>query len=134
MLILLKIVKRLKSYAPYNNIYFNHQIACAGTATCAFAVIPNKPDAIEMSKFLLDEVPMKDGKVRMYWSGCVKGCGIHGVGDIGFEGCIAKDEDGNKVDGVHIFIGGKATKEVKGSKNLSKSSSPNKSKIYSKRL
>jgi ferredoxin-nitrite reductase len=101
-----------KSYDQYHNIYFNHQIACAGTATCAFGVIPNKSDAIEMANFLSKEVPLEDGKIRMYWSACPKGCGIHGVGDIGFEGCIAKDENGNKVNGVNIFIGGKATKQA----------------------
>lgn len=100
-------------YSRYHNTYFNHLIACAGTATCAFGVIPNKPDAIEMSTFLQKEVPVKDGKVRMYWSACPKGCGIHGVADIGFEGCKAKDQEGNKVDGVHIYLGGKATKEAK---------------------
>jgi ferredoxin-nitrite reductase len=46
----------------------------------------------------------------MYWSACVKGCGIHGVGDIGFEGCKAK-VDGKPAYGVHITIGGKLTGE-----------------------
>jgi ferredoxin-nitrite reductase len=101
------------SYNSYNNIYFANQIACAGTATCAFGVIPNKPDAIEMAEYLNKEVPIENGKVRMYWSACPKGCGIHGIADIGFEGCKAKDEDGNRVDGVHIYLGGKATKEAK---------------------
>jgi ferredoxin-nitrite reductase len=108
-----KCSKLFNQYQTYQNIYFNHQIACAGTATCSFGVIPNKPDAIEMANFLSKEVPIKNGKIRMYWSACPKGCGIHGVADIGFEGCKAKDEDGNSVDGVHIYIGGKATKEVK---------------------
>jgi ferredoxin-nitrite reductase len=109
-----------KSYETYNNTYFNHQIACAGTATCAFGVIPNKPDAIEMAEFLAREVPIENGKVRMYWSACPKGCGIHGIADIGFEGCKAKDDAGNKVDGVNIFIGGKATKEAKEAKLYAK--------------
>lgn len=107
-------------YSRYQNTYFNHQIACAGTATCAFGVILNKPDAIAMASFLQKEVPISDAKVRMYWSACPKGCGIHGVADIGFEGCKAKDEEGNKVDGVHIFIGGKATQEAKEARQLYK--------------
>lgn len=109
-----KIIKSeiYKSYNAYQNIYFNHQIACAGTATCTFGVIPNKPDAIEMANYLAKEVPIKDGKVRMYWSACVKGCGIHGVADIGFEGCKAKDANGETCFGVHILLGGKATKEA----------------------
>jgi len=96
-------------YEQYNNPYFKNLIACAGTATCAFGVIPNKPDAIELSTYLSKEVPMQDAKIRIYWSACPKGCGIHGIADIGLEGCKAKDEEGNSVDGVHIFLGGKAT-------------------------
>ncbi|MCH9741203.1 MAG: ferredoxin--nitrite reductase [Epsilonproteobacteria bacterium] len=107
-------------YSRYHNTYYNHQIACAGTATCAFGVIPNKTDAIAMANFLQREVPIEGGKVRMYWSACPKGCGIHGIADIGFEGCKAKDEEGNKVDGVHIFIGGKATTEAKEARQLFK--------------
>jgi len=98
-----------KEYSSYHNIYFNHQIACAGTETCSFGVIPNKPDAVAMANFLQKEVPIAGGKVRMYWSACPKGCGIHGIADIGFEGCKATNEAGEKVDGVHVFLGGKAT-------------------------
>jgi ferredoxin-nitrite reductase len=108
-------------YSTYQNIYFNHQIACAGTATCAFGVIPNKSDAINMAEYLNSEVPIRDGKVRMYWSACPKGCGIHGVADIGFEGCKAKDANGESCYGVHIYLGGKATKEAKEARLLYKS-------------
>ena len=100
-------------YAAYQNPYFVHQIACAGEATCSFGVIKNKPDAIEMAEYLYKEVPLEDAKVRFYWSACVKGCGIHGVADIGFEGCKAKDENGESCYGVHILIGGKASHEAK---------------------
>ena len=81
-------------------------IACAGTEHCPFGVIPNKPDAINMSEYLSQEVPLDDGLIRMYWSACIKGCGIHGLGDIGFEGCKAK-VDGQTEYGVHILMGGK---------------------------
>lgn len=121
-------------YSRYHNTYFNHQIACAGTATCAFGVIPNKPDAIEMSNFLQKEVPIEDGKVRLYWSACPKGCGIHGVADIGFEGCKAKDEEGNRVDGVHIFLGGKATQEAKEARVIYKAVPLTKAKFMVKKL
>lgn len=108
-------------YARYQNPYFAHQIACAGEATCSFGVIPNKPDAIEMAEYLHSEVPLEDAKVRFYWSACVKGCGIHGVGDIGFEGCKAKDEHGETCYGVHILIGGKASYEAKEARVIYKS-------------
>ncbi|QOR62572.1 ferredoxin--nitrite reductase [Sulfurovum sp. ST-21] len=100
-------------YAVYNNLYFQDMIACAGTQTCSYGVIPNKPDAIEMAHFLNSEVPIDGAQVRMNWSACPKGCGVHGIADIGFEGCKAKDAEGNRVDGVHLFLGGKITRGAK---------------------
>ncbi|MDQ7066999.1 MAG: hypothetical protein Q9M40_02760 [Sulfurimonas sp.] len=96
-------------FLEYKNIdtpYKNHLIACAGTEHCPFGVIENKNDAIAMANYLGERVPLESGRVRMYWSACVKGCGIHGLGDIGFEGCKAKIEGVNG-SGVHIFLGGK---------------------------
>jgi len=100
----------ITKYTKFNNLYFNDMIACAGTATCSFGVIPNKPDAIEMADFLNSEVAIDNAVVRMNWSACPKGCGVHGIADIGFEGCKAKDSEGNRVDGVHLFLGGKITR------------------------
>lgn len=93
-------------YKSLNTPYFNNLIACAGTEHCPFGVIENKNDAIDMATYLDKKVPLVSGKVRMYWSACVKGCGIHGLGDIGFEGCKAKINK-EPVDGVHIYLGGK---------------------------
>ncbi|MDH5464581.1 MAG: ferredoxin--nitrite reductase [Thiovulaceae bacterium] len=101
-----------QEFKNINTPYFNHMIACAGTQHCSFGVIPNKPDAIEMSEYLSKAVPLEAGHLRMYWSACVKGCGIHEVGDIGFEGCKAK-VDGETVYAAHISIGGKLIGEGK---------------------
>lgn len=89
-----------------DSIFHRGLIACAGTEQCSFGVIPNKPDAMAMADALAHRFPGVRGRVRMYWSGCVKGCGLHGIGDLGFEGCKAKDE-GQTVFGVHILIGGR---------------------------
>ena len=59
-----------------------------------------------MATYLDEKVPLVSGKVRMYWSACIKGCGIHGLADVGFEGCKAKI-DGQTIDGVNIYLGGK---------------------------
>jgi len=99
-----------ETYKSVSSPYFNHLIACAGEEHCPFGVIPNKPDAIEMAEYLSRAVPLEGGRVRMHWSGCVKGCGLHGVGDIGFEGCKAK-VNGETEHGVHITLGGKLTAE-----------------------
>lgn len=99
-----------QSYKSVSSPYFNHLIACAGTEHCPFGVIENKQDAINMATYLEEAVPLENAKVRMYWSACVKGCGIHGLGDIGFEGCKTKI-DGETVGGVHISLGGKLVSE-----------------------
>jgi len=110
----------IRKYQPYDHLYFRDMIACAGTQTCSFGVIPNKPDAIEMAEFLRSELPIDQAMVRMNWSACPKGCGVHGIADIGFEGCKAKDDEGNRVDGVHLFLGGKITREAREARLLHK--------------
>jgi len=101
-----------KKYKNLGSPYANHLIACAGQKHCQFGVIPNKPDSIDLARYLEQKVPLSsDSKVRMYWSGCVKGCGLHDLGDIGFEGCKAK-VDGISEYGVHIFLGGRTTRDA----------------------
>jgi ferredoxin-nitrite reductase len=110
-------------FAKYKNIntpYFNNLIACAGTQHCSFGVIENKRDAIAMSEYLSQKVPLETGKIRMYWSACVKGCGTHEVADIGFVGCKAK-VDGKTEDGVHISLGGKILSDGKNGYTVIKS-------------
>jgi ferredoxin-nitrite reductase len=94
-------------FERYKNIdspYFANLVACAGKNECSFGVIANKPDAIEMARFLNKKAPT-NAKVRMHWSGCVKGCGIHEWGDIGFVGAKARIE-GETVEAVDILMGG----------------------------
>ena len=98
-----------KRYKNIDSPYFNNLVACAGKNECSFGVIPNKPDAIDMAEFLSREVPLQNSKVRMYWSACVKGCGIHEWGDVGFVGAKAKD-NGETVHGVDILLGGSLTR------------------------
>ena len=43
------------------------------------------------------------------WSGCPAGCGNHHVADIGLQGSKTR-VDGNVVDAVTIFVGGKSGK------------------------
>ena len=126
--------KIISKYSNYDNIYFNDMIACAGTKTCSFAVIPNKSDAIEMATYLQNEIPLTDAKVRMNWSACIKGCGIHGIADIGFEGCKAKDKDGNNCHGVHILLGGKITSQAKEASFFIKALPITQAKFYVKYL
>ncbi|NPA53003.1 MAG: ferredoxin--nitrite reductase [Aquificae bacterium] len=116
-----------KTYKNVNSIFFNDLIACAGTEHCPFGVIPNKPDAIEMAEYLTEKFPINDGKIRMYWSACTKGCGIHGVGDLGFVGVKFK-QDNQAVLGVDIYYGGTITGESQEGKVLFKNISLDRAK------
>lgn len=108
-------------YSYFQNPFFTNMVACAGTKTCSFGVVDSKGLAIRFASLLKEEFPDMTGKIKFYWSGCPKGCGIHGVGDIGFEGCITKNNLNEKVDGVHIFIGGKSTKKAEEARVFRKS-------------
>ena len=74
-----------KPYDRYKCVstpYFNQLVACAGIDLCPFGVIPNKSDAIKMADYLSKTVPLpSDATIRMHWSACVKGCGVHELGD-----------------------------------------------------
>ncbi|WP_297887861.1 hypothetical protein [Sulfurihydrogenibium sp.] len=110
-------------YQKYKNInspYFNDLIACAGTEHCPFGVIPNKPDAIRVANYLTEKYPLdpSDSKVRMYWSACAKGCGIHGNGDIGFVGVKFKGNNNTIILGVDVYFGGTLTVESEEGKLL----------------
>ncbi|MEW5832287.1 MAG: ferredoxin--nitrite reductase [Campylobacterota bacterium] len=90
--------------------YMANLIACAGSEHCPFGVIPGKPDAIRMGEYLSREVPIENAKVRFYWSACIKGCGVHGAGDLGFVGCKVARE-GKTALGVDLFLGGSLTSD-----------------------
>jgi len=91
--------------------YKNNLIACAGTKTCSFALIKNKDDAINLANELKLLVPL-NAEIKFHWSGCIKGCGIHGVGDFGFVGAKLK-VGGIMREAVDIYFGGNSKKEGK---------------------
>ena len=90
---------------------FAHVIACAGSRTCAFGVIPNKPDAVRVAKYVHEKVK-PDFPLTMHWSACPRGCGQHGSANIGFVGAKGK-RNGKETLMVDIFLGGSQTKEGK---------------------
>jgi len=91
-------------YRISNSPYFEGLMACQGSRTCAFGVIENKPDAIKLANYLSERLP-RDEPIRMHWSGCAKGCGQHGAGDIGFVGTKVKINGEVKL-AVEVFLGG----------------------------
>ena len=120
-------------YKNINTPFYNNMISCAGSDTCSFGVIRGKVDALEMSEYLSEKIELDDAKVRIYWSACVKGCGIHELGDIGLLGCKTK-VDGKTVLGVDIMLGGKLVSESTDAKLLLKSLPLDLAKFYIEEL
>ncbi len=98
-----------QKYKVVDSPFKTHLIACAGSDTCAFGVIPNKTDALRTAEFLSEKLKL-DIPVRIHWSACAKGCGQHGSGDIGLVGTKARLGD-EVVLAVDIFAGGSVDKE-----------------------
>lgn len=93
-----------EKYRVSDSPYFNGLMACQGSKTCAFGVIENKPDAIKLANYLSQHLPREE-PIRMHWSGCAKGCGQHGAGDIGFVGTKMKINGEVKL-AVDVFLKG----------------------------
>jgi sulfite reductase beta subunit-like hemoprotein len=53
----------------------------------------------------METVGHREEPIRMHWSGCAKGCGQHGAGDIGFVGTKVKINGEVKL-AVEVFLGG----------------------------
>jgi ferredoxin-nitrite reductase len=83
-------------------------VSCTGIEFCNLAVIETKQRALDLAGTLDPRV----GDVKpltIAWSGCPAGCGNHHVADIGLLGGKTK-VDGQVVDAVTIFVGGKSGK------------------------
>ncbi len=122
-----------KRYKNVNTPFYNNMISCAGSDTCSFGVIRGKVDALDMSQYLSETIELQDGKIRIYWSACVKGCGIHELGDIGLLGCKTKVE-GKAVPAVDIMIGGKLVAESQDAHTVLKGIPLDIAKYYVKEL
>ena len=89
--------------------FTTHTVACAGSDTCAYGVIPNKADALRVARHLAGKLG-SGTSFRLHWSGCAKGCGQHGAGDLGFVG--TKTRLGEEVVlAVDLYAGGSAERE-----------------------
>ena len=81
-------------------------VSCTGIDYCHFALVETKELALKTARHLEQRLPA--GKLlTMHWSGCPAGCGNHAAADIGLLGKNARI-DGQIVDAVDIFVGGKS--------------------------
>lgn len=80
-------------------------ISCTGARYCNFAIIETKQRALKMAQDLDAELDIPD-RVRIHWTGCPNSCGQAQAGDIGLIGTKVR-KDGETVEGVNLYTGGK---------------------------
>eukprot|EP00897_Mesotaenium_endlicherianum_P004176 jgi/Mesen1/3787/ME000206S02971 len=81
-------------------------VACTGNQFCGQAIIETKQNGIKLSEALAETMNFTR-PVRMHWTGCPNTCAQVQVADLGFMGCMARDENKKPVEGVDIFMGGR---------------------------
>ena len=79
-------------------------VACTGNAHCKFANSNTKKHARELMIYLTEKLEL-DQTINIHFTGCSNSCAQHYMGDIGLLGVKVK-QDGQTVEGYHIFVGG----------------------------
>ncbi|KAJ0076628.1 hypothetical protein Patl1_36130 [Pistacia atlantica] len=96
----------LNKFSPEPPILMKGLVACTGNQFCGQAIIETKARALKVTEEVQRLVAVTQ-PVRMHWTGCPNTCGQVQVADIGFLGCMARDENGKPVEGVDVFLGGR---------------------------
>ncbi|KAE9613604.1 hypothetical protein Lal_00015887 [Lupinus albus] len=95
-----------EKFSPEPSLLMKTLVACTGNQFCGQAIIETKARALKVTEEVEREVAVTR-KVRMHWTGCPNTCGQVQVADIGFMGCMTRDENGKVTEGVDIFLGGR---------------------------
>ncbi|GAB4856742.1 Ferredoxin--nitrite reductase, chloroplastic [Ancistrocladus abbreviatus] len=93
-------------FSPEPPLLMKGLVACTGNQFCGQAIIETKARALKVTEEVIRQVSVTK-PVRMHWTGCPNSCGQVQVADIGFMGCMARDENGKPCEGVDIFLGGR---------------------------
>jgi ferredoxin-nitrite reductase len=95
----------LQKYPLEPSSWMRRTVSCTGKDFCHFSQIDTKGSALAFAQHM-DELLPQLTPVRVHWSGCVRGCGQHPIGDIGLQ--AAKLHVGDQfVDAADVFIGGR---------------------------
>ncbi|XP_058730726.1 ferredoxin--nitrite reductase, chloroplastic [Vicia villosa] len=95
-----------QKFSPEPSILMKTLVACTGNQFCGQAIIETKARALKVTEEVERLVAVAK-PVRMHWTGCPNTCGQVQVADIGFMGCMTRDESGKVVEAVDIFLGGR---------------------------
>ncbi|CAN0846489.1 Ferredoxin--nitrite reductase, chloroplastic, partial [Linum grandiflorum] len=107
---LLKEPLLIERFSPEPPILMKGLVSCTGSQFCGQGIIETKARAMKVTEEV-QRIVAVDRPVRMHWTGCPNTCGQVQVADIGFMGCMARDENGKPCEGVDVFLGGKIGSE-----------------------
>ncbi|KAJ4836333.1 Ferredoxin--nitrite reductase, chloroplastic [Turnera subulata] len=93
-------------FSPEPPLLMKGLVACTGSQFCGQAIIETKARALKVTEEVQRLVSVTR-PVRMHWTGCPNTCGQVQVADIGFMGCMARDENGKVCEGADVYLGGK---------------------------
>ncbi|MFS7898347.1 putative ferredoxin--nitrite reductase [Helianthus anomalus] len=95
-----------EKFLPEPPILMKGLVACTGNQFCGQAIIETKAQALKVTEEV-ERLVSVTRPIRMHWTGCPNTCGQVQVADIGFMGCMTKDENGKTVEGVDVYLGGR---------------------------
>ncbi|MGP6175586.1 nitrite/sulfite reductase [Corynebacterium sp. A21] len=101
-------------------------ISCTGLEFCKLAHTTTKALAIELVDELEERIGNLDTPISIALNGCPNSCARTQVSDIGFKGQTVTDENGEKVEGFQVHLGGSMSldpnfgRKLKGHKVLAK--------------
>lgn len=93
-------------FLPEPHILLKGLVACTGNQFCGQAIIETKARALQVTEDVGRLVSVAR-PIRMHWTGCPNTCGQVQVADIGFMGCMARDENGKPCEGADVYLGGR---------------------------
>mgnify|MGYP005852254009 FL=1 len=81
-------------------------LACTGEPHCNFSVTETKSRLGELIERLEERFGQDIAGLRLHLDGCPHACAQHWVGDIGFQGTTARDEEGRRRQAYDVFLRG----------------------------
>ena len=81
-------------------------LSCTGLEFCKLAHVTTKSRAIELADELEEQFGDLDSPITISLNGCPNACARTQVSDIGLKGQTVTDEEGNRVEGFQVHLGG----------------------------
>ncbi len=81
-------------------------ISCTGLEFCKLAHVTTKSRAVELVDELEERLGDVEVPIRISLNGCPNACARTQVADIGLKGQTVTDEEGNRVEGFQVHLGG----------------------------